>query len=71
MTEEKYRVVKAILLAVLVVGTLWFACSMAKTYKQQAENGRFVLYAPYKESLLGWRVIDTRTGEIKRVKRKE
>ena len=74
MTEEKYRIVKAILLVVLVLGLLWFARSMSEIYKQQAENGRFVQYEPYKQfSPHGtthdpnWRVIDTRTGEIKHV----
>ena len=74
MTEDRYRLVKAILLAVLVAGGLWFARSMSETYRQHAENGRFVQYEPYKEfSPNGTshdpnsRVIDTRTGEIKRV----
>ena len=74
MQEERYRLVKIILLAVLVAGVLWFAQSISETYRQHADNGRYVQYDIYKDfSSIGttedpkWKMIDTRTGDIKRV----
>ena len=70
MTEGTYRTVKAVLLAVVVAGFLWFVW----TCSQYAENGRFVQYDFSTESSGSMqnarsnprpKVIDTRSGQIK------
>jgi hypothetical protein len=72
MTEDRYRLVKDVVLVGFLIGALWFVGA----YSQQAQNGRFIQYDPSKEHFSAgptygqdpnWRVIDTRTGDIKRV----
>ena len=74
MTEERYRLIKLIFLAVFVFGALGIGGKISDSVRQLAENGHYLQYDRNKDIMTTGtttqsfpsQIIDTRTGAVRR-----